>query len=235
MTRKLSLRSAALFSAVCMLLTGAVAGCKSNKQKDTDSDSSGIISSDFSSDASAGNEPTVSDNQSSQSSGGQNTASGTGSTDKTVKGTVTVLVAADAEKETAAMIDIFKKKYPNVTVKITVDGATNMVGQDLSKLSAAKKLPDVVIFGTENFSYILNQGLAYPLDKFYNADPDNKYAFQAGIENYTYAEHLFALPFRLQFNTIGVNKDLFKTLNLTDPGYNWTIHDQRIFRNQLYR
>ena len=225
MTRKLSLRSAALFSAVCMLLTGAVAGCKSNKQKDTDSDSSGIISSDFSSDASAGNEPTVSDNQSSQSSGGQNTASGTGSTDKTVKGTVTVLVAADAEKETAAMIDIFKKKYPNVTVKITVDGATNMVGQDLSKLSAAKKLPDVVIFGTENFSYILNQGLAYPLDKFYNADPDNKYAFQAGIENYTYAEHLFALPFRLQFNTIGVNKDLFKTLNLTDPGYNWTIHE----------
>ena len=110
MTRKLSLRSAALFSAVCMLLTGAVAGCKSNKPKDTDSDSSGIISSDFSSDASAGNEPTVSDNQSSQSSGGnstassggQNTASGTGSTDKTVKGTVTVLVAADAEKETAA-------------------------------------------------------------------------------------------------------------------------------------
>lgn len=56
MTRKLSLRSAALFSAVCMLLTGAVAGCKSNKQKDTDSDSSGIISSDFSSDASAGTE-----------------------------------------------------------------------------------------------------------------------------------------------------------------------------------
>lgn len=231
------------FLMTMLLLTGGLTGCKGNPDPIDDPSSSGSNPGSFSasSDAAAPSggdttspEQTPGSNApgtSSTSSGRTNKPNGTTSNNggnntpgsNTVKGTVTLMIAADAEKETAAMLNVFKKKYPQVTLKTQVEGATNTIGQDLSKLSAAKKLPDVVLFGTENFAYIMSQGLAYPLDKLYAADPDKKYAFQAGIENYTYFNHLYALPFRLQFNTIGVNTDLFETLNLKDPGYNWTI------------
>ena len=204
------------FLMTMLLLTGGLTGCKGNPDPIDDPSSSGSNPGSFSasSDAAAPSggdttspEQTPGSNApgtSSTSSGRTNKPNGTTSNNggnntpgsNTVKGTVTLMIAADAEKETAAMLNVFKKKYPQVTLKTQVEGATNTIGQDLSKLSAAKKLPDVVLFGTENFAYIMSQGLAYPLDKLYAADPDKKYAFQAGIENYTYSDRIICCKFR---------------------------------------
>ena len=122
--------------------------------------------------------------------------------------TVTVLVPSDFENHITRAMDVFKKSHPDINVELIIgaEEAANMPSE-LSTLAAGNKLPDVAV-GVENFAYILSQGLAYALDNLYAADPDKADALQAGINNYTYNGHLYALPFRVQFNGIMVNMDL---------------------------
>ena len=139
--------------------------------------------------------------------------------------TVTVLVPSDFENHITRAMDVFKKSHPDINVELIIgaEEAANMPSE-LSTLAAGNKLPDVAV-GVENFAYILSQGLAYPLDNLYAADPDKADALQAGINNYTYNGHLYALPFRVQFNGIMVNMDLIEEKNLDVPEYDWTIDE----------
>lgn len=139
--------------------------------------------------------------------------------------TVTMLVPSDFENHIRQAMEVFKELHPEINVELIFgsEEAANMPSE-LSTLAAGEKLPDVA-FGVENFAYILSQGLAYPLDNLYAADPDKEDALQAGINNYTYNGHLYALPFRVQFNGIMVNLDLIQTLNLDEPYYDWTIDE----------
>ena len=138
---------------------------------------------------------------------------------------IRLLLNFDAKEEIESILPIFEKAHPEIRVEIMdSDSGVGETPTALSKLSAAGDLPDVA-FGVENFAYILSQGLAYPLDNLYANDPDKENALQAGVNNYTYNGHLYALPWRVQFNTIQVNVDLFDTLNLDDPGYEWTVEE----------
>ena len=139
--------------------------------------------------------------------------------------TISVLIASDFEDQMRPIIEAFDEAHDDIKVDIQISAklASDMPAE-MSKLAAGGNLPDVAM-GVENFAYILSQGLVYPLDNLYAADPDKGNALQAGINNYTYDGHLYALPYRIQFNGILVNMDLFETKNLDTPEYDWTIEE----------
>lgn len=140
-------------------------------------------------------------------------------------GSVSILVPSDFEGQMRVALEEFNKVHPEIEVEIIISsGDGGATPTELSKLAAGDNLPDVAM-GVENFAYILSQGLAYPLDNLYAADPDKENALQAGINNYTYNGHLYALPYRIQFNGLLVNMDLFDTKNLDTPDYDWTIEE----------
>lgn len=138
---------------------------------------------------------------------------------------ISILVPNDFENQMRAALEEFSKIHPEIKLDIRISsGHGGETPTELSKLAAGKNLPDVAM-GVENFGYILSQGLAYPLDNLYAADPDKDNALQAGINNYTYNGHLYALPYRIQFNGLLVNMDLFDVKNLDTPDYDWTIEE----------
>ena len=139
--------------------------------------------------------------------------------------TISLLVPTDIAEETEAVVKAFHETHKNIKVEIVASsGDAGTTPTEISKLAASKKMPEVA-FGVEDFGYILSQGLAYPLDNLFEADPDKGDALDAGINNYTYFDHLYALPYRVQFNGIMVNLDLIETKNLDEPDYNWTIDE----------
>lgn len=149
----------------------------------------------------------------------------TGAVQNEEKVKVSVLVPSDFEDHIRQAMEVFQKSHPNIQVELIIGSKTAQdMPSELSTLAAGNKLPDVAI-GVENFAYILSQGLAYPLDNLYAADPDKADALQAGINNYTYNGHLYALPYRVQFNGIMVNLDLMEEKNLDTPDYDWTIDE----------
>ena len=138
---------------------------------------------------------------------------------------VSILIPSDFEGQMRAALDEFTKLHPEIELDIQISsGDGGATPTELSKLAAGDNMPDVAM-GVENFAYILSQGLAYPLDNLYEADEDKENALQAGINNYTYDGHLYALPYRIQFNGMLVNMDLFDTKNLDTPDYDWTIEE----------
>ena len=139
--------------------------------------------------------------------------------------TISVLIPSDFEEELKGVLNKFESLHSNIKLdRIISAGDAGTTPTEISKLAAGENLPDVAI-GVENFAYILSQGLAYPLDNLYEADADKENALQAGINNYTYDGHLYALPYRVQLNGILVNMDLFDTKNLDTPDYDWTIEE----------
>ena len=155
--------------------------------------------------------------------GGATETKDAGTSENAVK--VSVLVPSDFEDHIRQAMEVFSKSHPDIDVELIIGAETaENMPSELSTLAAGNKLPDVAI-GVENFAYILSQGLAYPLDNLYAADPDKADALQAGINNYTYNGHLYALPFRVQFNGIMVNLDLMEEKNLDVPEYDWTIDE----------
>ena len=144
-------------------------------------------------------------------------------TQDTVK--VSVLIPSDFATHLTEALEVFQKSHPDIQLELIIGSEeASKMATELSTLAAGNKLPDVAV-GVENFAYILSQGLAYPLDNLYAADPDKADALQAGIQNYTYNGHLYALPFRVQFNGIMVNLDLIETKNLDVPEYDWTVEE----------
>lgn len=138
---------------------------------------------------------------------------------------VSVLIPSDFATHLTEALEVFQKSHPDIQLELIIGSEeASKMATELSTLAAGNKLPDVAV-GVENFAYILSQGLAYPLDNLYAADPDKADALQAGIQNYTYNGHLYALPFRVQFNGIMVNLDLIETKNLDVPEYDWTVEE----------
>lgn len=160
--------------------------------------------------------------------GGGNTDPVDGTTGGTVNKDavkVSILIPSDFEAHITEALEVFQKSHPDIQLELIIGSEeASKMATELSTLAAGEKLPDVAV-GVENFAYILSQGLAYPLDNLYAADPDKEDALQAGINNYTYNGHLYALPFRVQFNGIMVNLDLIETKNLDVPDYDWTVEE----------
>lgn len=240
MNEKMIQKGLAVCTAFVLVLCG-LSGC--GKKASTDSDGSSLTSqtseygdvTDNAGDITNGddtittsNSGLVNNNTDKTTGNKQSTTNKSGGSSKSdsskVSGSIKVLVSEE-KVEIETILPIFKKKYPNINVTLVpFSGNAQQTPSQLSIMSAAKTLPDVAM-GVENFGYIMKQGLAYPLDKLYNADPDKDKAFKQGLTNYTYFGHLFALPYRLQFSCVLVNLDLLEKLNLPDPDYTWTIDE----------
>ena len=124
------------------------------------------------------------------------------------------------------LIVAFEDKYPDIKVEKVELSNANLTGAttELTSMAAAGNLPDVMI-GNEKFAYVVQQGWAYPLDNLLEADEDRDDVLEMGLDQYTYNGHLYALPWRLQFDSVLVNLDLIDELNLDEPGYDWTMSE----------
>lgn len=190
------------------LLAGCLGGCGKEGEKNSDGGNAQVVDQK--------------DGDASGSQGGDGTSASGGSGQQV---TVQLLVPVGNEEEINTIIPVFEQLHPDIKVELVASSVqAGETPNEISKLAAAERLPDVA-FGVENFGYILSQGLAYPLDKLYSEDPDKEYALQAGIDNYTYNGHLYAMPWRLQFNGMLVNLELLETGNLQKPEYDWTIEE----------
>ena len=140
-------------------------------------------------------------------------------------GTITVGYTSEQEEMYQKLIAKFNEMYPDVEV-IPQSIPGTMYGQitKMTALAAADNLPDICI-GSEQFGYIMQQGWAYPIENLLNEDEDCEYVLQSGLERFSYNGHIFALPYRVHFNTIAVNEDLLNTLNMDKPDYDWTLDE----------
>ena len=159
---------------------------------------------------------------------GNNTAatgSGNGVVDSTLSGTITVGYTADFADLYALLIAGFKEMYPGVTV-IPQEIPGTMLGQinQMLALAGSGKMPDVCV-GSEHFGTILQEGWAYPLDNLIAEDPDKDYIMDQALMNFTYGDHVYALPYQIQFHSIAVNLDLLEELNMDAPEYDWTVSE----------
>jgi len=142
-----------------------------------------------------------------------------------MKATITVGYTADYKSEFTQIIAAFNEKYPDIEV-IPQEIAGTGKGQitKMNALAATGKLPDVCT-GSEELGYIVQQGWAYPLDNLLENDPDRDYVLEMGLDNFTYGDHIYALPHKLQFATLVVNTDLLEQLNMDIPEYDWTLEE----------
>lgn len=228
-------RTAAMLMVLCMLFS--FAGCKkktSSGSSDYDveyvyeyEDESQNQSGDNSGDA-------ASNTSSGKKKPGKRTSTGGGTTSVDFNDvlsrqelenevTITLGISTMEKPEMEYILPAFNKKYPKVTVKLEEIASSLLdITPKWTSLAAAGKLPDVVI-GSENFGYIMQQGWAYPLDNLLASDTNKNDVLAMGLDRYRYEGKLYALPFRLQFNTIFVNTDLLNSLNLQKPGYDWNL------------
>ncbi len=143
--------------------------------------------------------------------------------DEGLSGTISLGVSSQEAGEMKYILPTFKKKYPNIKVNIVEVGSSLLnITSKWTSMSAAGKLPDVVI-GSENFGLIMQQGWAYPLDNHLASDANKDHVLEMGLDRYRYEGKLYALPFRLQFNTMVVNLDLIDRIpSISKPSYAWT-------------
>lgn len=142
-----------------------------------------------------------------------------------VSGSISVGYTSDYKTQYELLFKAFNEKYPNVEIT-PVEISGSGLGQitKMNAFAASGNLPDVCT-GSEELGYIVQQGWAYPLDNLVANDPDKDYILEAGIKNFTYDGHLYALPQKLQFSSIYINEDLLNTLNMDKPGYDWTVEE----------
>ncbi len=214
-------RIVALLMALCMLF--CLVGCKDNPTSDGSSEYEIEYEYVYEEETSSTDETSSTTSGDTTTQTSTPTASDTEVIDKEVSGTVTLGVSANEVPEMEYIMPLFKAKYPNVKVEI-VNLASSLYGISSvwTSKAASKQLPDVVI-GSERFDHIMSQGWAYPLDNLLAADENKDDVLEVGLDRYRYQGKLYALPFRIQFNSIFVNNDLLQALNLQKPSYDWNL------------
>lgn len=125
----------------------------------------------------------------------------------------------------------FNKYYPDIQVNFIVN-EPDVNGFLTARAAAKKALPDVVAESWEPLAYPVSQGWVYPLDEFFKDDPYIQYVPESVRNAFKYNNKTYALGERLHFETIVLNLELLKKLNLQRPDYTWTV-DQ--FKNYARR
>lgn len=136
--------------------------------------------------------------------------------------TITVSVWSWNVDNYKKLVAEFNKYYPNIKVNIIVN-EPDINGFLTARVSAKRPLPDVVAESWEPLAYPVSQGWVYPLDEFFKDDPYIQYVPKSVREAFKYNNKTYALGERLHFETIVVNLDLLKKLNLQKPDYTWTV------------
>ncbi len=126
-------------------------------------------------------------------------------------------------EDVTAYVENFNKIYPNVQVEVV--GFEGKGNDYLTAQAAISDLPDLIYgFSSDsNVRYSVEQGWAYPIDEYVNADEEFKEINQASLQAYTYGGKLYGLPYELEFDAFVINMDLVDLLNLDAPGMDWTL------------
>ena len=97
-------------------------------------------------------------------------------------------------EDVTAYVENFNKIYPNVQVEVV--GFEGKGNDYLTAQAAISDLPDLIYgFSSDsNVRYSVEQGWAYPIDEYVNADEEFKEINQASLQAYTYGGKLYGLP-----------------------------------------
>lgn len=148
-----------------------------------------------------------------------------GSGDSELTGTLRLATLPKWVEDVTAFVENFNEIYPNVQVEIIGFEGT---GNDyLTAQAAVSDLPDLIYgFSSDsNVRYAVEQGWAYPIDDFVNADPEFQEINTDALQAYTYGNKLYGLPYELEFDSFVINMDLLDTLNLDKPDMDWTLDE----------
>lgn len=142
------------------------------------------------------------------------------------RATITVAVWSWNVENYKKLAQEFNKYYPDVQVNFIVN-EPDVNGFLTARAAAKRPLPDVVAESWEPLSYPVSQGWVYPLDEFFKDDPYIQFVPRSVREAFRYNNKTYALGERLHFETIVMNLDLLRRLNLQRPSYTWTVDEFR--------
>ncbi len=124
------------------------------------------------------------------------------------------------------MLELFQKKYPNVTVKNDAMGYGDAYWTQLTTRIAAGKPPDAFELNMENFIPYVTRSVMIPLDTYYSAAGANKGLYsKAVLDACTYQGKLYAVPQSFSTVVLIYNKELFDRAGVAYPKENWKWDD----------
>jgi multiple sugar transport system substrate-binding protein len=125
-----------------------------------------------------------------------------------------------------AMLDLFRKKYPNNTVKNDSMGFGDAYWTQLTTRIAAGKAPDAFELNMENFIPYVTRGAMIPLDKYYASSGANNGLYsKAVLSACTYQAKVYAVPQSFSTVVMIYNKDLFDRAGVSYPTESWKWDD----------
>ena len=153
-----------------------------------------------------------------------NTPSGSAG-DNSLEGKLKIATLPKYVEDLTAYVENFNKIYPKVEVEVI--GFEGKGNDYLTAQAAISDLPDLIYgFSSDsNVRYSVEQGWAYPIDDFVNADEEFKEINKTALQAYTYGGKLYGLPYELQFDSFVINMDLLDILNLDKPEMDWTLDE----------
>ena len=145
-----------------------------------------------------------------------------GGTDGELTGNIKIATLPKWVEDVTAYVANFNEIYPNVQVEVI--GFEGKGNDYLTAQAAVTDLPDLIYgFSSDsNVRYSVEQGWAYPIDEYVNADEEFKLINKASLQAYTYGGKLYGLPYELEFDAFVINMDLVDLLNLDAPEMDWT-------------
>lgn len=134
---------------------------------------------------------------------------------------------AKLNEDVDAVIAAFNEVYPNITIEREECGRASWDQNDFLMTKAASgALPDVYV-GFPSLPLVVSQGWAYPLNDIVKSDSDYEHVSPHVARALTMGEDdtLYATPYEMNVDIIGMNMDLLEELNLDAPEFDWTIDE----------
>jgi len=134
-------------------------------------------------------------------------------------------------------IERFNKKYPNVTVDLSMDPISNGWGDYVTKILGeynAGNGPDVVGTAIETFQAFASRGLFIPLDDYVKSNPEFSDFAPSLLDQAKYKGQQIYIPIGWNNIMINYNRDLFDKAGVPYPkDGNWTWDEFREVAKKL--
>lgn len=152
------------------------------------------------------------------------TAQADAGADYTVKGSLKISVDTVRATDYAAMFDILKQLYPNITIEYDYwqHSSADSAAEYLSKTSQTGTMADIIWDDAGEIPGYLQQGWVRPITAYVNKDPEYANVPTNLKVGYTFGGNVYAVPHQATFETMGINLDLLTKLNLSKPGLEWS-------------
>jgi multiple sugar transport system substrate-binding protein len=124
------------------------------------------------------------------------------------------------------MLELFRKKYPNITVTNDAMGYGDSYWTQLTTRIAGGTAPDAFEVNMENFIPYVTRGVMLPLDAYYAAAGVKSGLYsKAVLDACTYQGKIYAVPQSFSTVVLVYNKDLFDKAGAAYPTESWKWAD----------